>query len=210
MVGMTTEKEVTGLIQELEKFGVFSRSEGGLIYSRRMVKDNLARHKGKINGSAGGNPILVGKPPKVVNPPDNPPDNPLEHNSDTEPVKTEKRDEKGEKKDSELRSAPKTAQDALWADGLPILADLLKKPVDATLRGFLGKLVRESGGKPQEVMRALWDAQKVNPLEPAAWLMKAVIPKSRQLSPAELLAEEQSKPSPTNPRGYKVSPLIGT
>jgi hypothetical protein len=114
------------------------------------------------------------------------------------------------KKDSELRSAPKTAQDALWADGLPILADLLKKPVDKTLRGFLGKLVSESGGKPQEVMRALWDAQRVNPVEPAAWLLKAVIPKSRQLSSAELLAEEQSRPSPTNPRGYKVSPLIGT
>jgi hypothetical protein len=80
MVGMTTEREVVALLTELEEAGVFSRTEDGAIYSRRMVRDNVAREKGKVNGAKGGNPNLIGRGDEGVeegvNPQANPQANP--------------------------------------------------------------------------------------------------------------------------------------
>lgn len=62
LVGMTTEREVNSLLRELEDAGVFSRSADGLIYNRRMVRDNEARLRGKATGptgNVGGNPNLA-------------------------------------------------------------------------------------------------------------------------------------------------------
>ena len=64
IVGGTREKEVATLIAELEKNGVFSRSEDGTIYSRRMVKDKQAVEIARQHGQRGGNPILKA----IVNP----------------------------------------------------------------------------------------------------------------------------------------------
>ncbi|HEY4262789.1 MAG TPA: hypothetical protein VGM98_21700, partial [Schlesneria sp.] len=45
------------LIKELEDAGVFSRTEtGGIIYCRRMVRDEKIREQNTVNGSKGGNP----------------------------------------------------------------------------------------------------------------------------------------------------------
>lgn len=54
----TTEKDVLSAIEELEDAGVFSRSEGGAIVSRRMVRDKAAHDEGVKNGKTGGNPKL--------------------------------------------------------------------------------------------------------------------------------------------------------
>lgn len=59
LVGMTSEREVVTLLQELEDAGVFSRSDDGLIFCRRLVRDNAARAIGKETGSRGGNPALM-------------------------------------------------------------------------------------------------------------------------------------------------------
>jgi hypothetical protein len=48
MVGTSTE-DVQRLLEELESAGVFSRSEDGIIYSRRMVKDERLRES-RANG----------------------------------------------------------------------------------------------------------------------------------------------------------------
>lgn len=63
----STPKETAKLLAELEKAGVFSRSENGTIYSRRMVRDAEKARKDKENGGRGGNPNIT----KGVNPPDN-------------------------------------------------------------------------------------------------------------------------------------------
>lgn len=55
------------LIQELELSGAFSRTESGVIFCRRMVRDETIRQQNKANGSKGGNPALK----KPHNPPDN-------------------------------------------------------------------------------------------------------------------------------------------
>lgn len=60
-----TEKEVGLLLAELEEAGVFSRTEDGTIYSRRMVRDALASEQGKLGAKNGGNPqIIRGTVPK--------------------------------------------------------------------------------------------------------------------------------------------------
>lgn len=42
----TTEREAGKLISELEEAGVFSRTDDGVIFSRRMVRDNLSASEG--------------------------------------------------------------------------------------------------------------------------------------------------------------------
>ena len=46
------------LLTELETSGALSRDENGVIYSRRMVSDEIARAKAAENGRLGGNPNL--------------------------------------------------------------------------------------------------------------------------------------------------------
>ena len=52
--------EASRLLLELESSGVFSRTEHGVIYCRRMVKDDQARKKQSEFGKLGGNPTLKG------------------------------------------------------------------------------------------------------------------------------------------------------
>lgn len=50
----STEEEVINLISELDKAGVFSRNRNGIIYSRRMVRDEKKATKNRENGKNGG------------------------------------------------------------------------------------------------------------------------------------------------------------
>lgn len=61
MTGGSTD-DVSRLLQELDDSGVFSRSEHGIIYSRRMVRDERKREKCVEAGKRGGNPTLKGHP----------------------------------------------------------------------------------------------------------------------------------------------------
>lgn len=64
--------EVKKAFAELEEKGVFSRTEKGIIFSRRMVRDFEKLETDKANGKDGGNPRLKGG----VNPHDNRSDKP--------------------------------------------------------------------------------------------------------------------------------------
>lgn len=55
------EKEVTNFLNELEINGVFSKNNSGVIYSRRMIKDEKKRKTARKNGLKGGNPSLCKK-----------------------------------------------------------------------------------------------------------------------------------------------------
>ena len=68
--------EAQALLSELERNGVFSRDRNGMIFSRRLVKDEKKAKIARKNGKNGGNPSLgkqKGSSPSV-NPPDKPPD----------------------------------------------------------------------------------------------------------------------------------------
>lgn len=51
--------EVKRAVKELEDRGVFTRTNGGVIFSRRMVRDESRRKTLQENGSKGGNPKLI-------------------------------------------------------------------------------------------------------------------------------------------------------
>ncbi len=62
MSGCSTD-DASRLLQELEDAGVFSRTEHGTIYSRRMVAEETKRQKCSEAGKAGGgNPTFGGDP----------------------------------------------------------------------------------------------------------------------------------------------------
>ncbi len=65
------EGEVKAAMNELEKNGVFSRTEDGAVFSRRIVRETAALTKSIADGKRGGNPLLLTGPepesdPKVV------------------------------------------------------------------------------------------------------------------------------------------------
>ena len=62
--------EVKKAMGELEKHGVFSRTESGVIFSRRMVRDKAKEERDKANGKGGGNPKLLSVVNGGVNPED--------------------------------------------------------------------------------------------------------------------------------------------
>ena len=51
-------RETVALLQELDVAGVFSRTEDGTIFSRRMKRDDEKAARDKANGKNGGNPGL--------------------------------------------------------------------------------------------------------------------------------------------------------
>lgn len=57
MAGCTVP-QLRKLLAELETSGALSRDENGVIYSRRMVNDEVARARAAENGKLGGNPNL--------------------------------------------------------------------------------------------------------------------------------------------------------
>lgn len=67
-----TETEVSDLLDEMDRNGVFSRDRKGRIYSRRMVRDAKRAALARKNGKQGGNPTLSGNTRN--SPRDNPPD----------------------------------------------------------------------------------------------------------------------------------------
>lgn len=63
-----SEKDANKLVAELEENGVFSRSDDGTIYSRRMVRDKVISDEASANGKKGGNPQINPKKATKVKP----------------------------------------------------------------------------------------------------------------------------------------------
>jgi hypothetical protein len=66
----TPERECRSAIEELGAAGVYSTTDEGVIYSRRMVRDNQKAIQDSENGKGGGNPNLIRTENGGVNPPD--------------------------------------------------------------------------------------------------------------------------------------------
>lgn len=58
MIGATLD-ETEGYLEELDKAGVFSKTETQVIYSRRMIRDEEIRASRAAGGIKGGNPALI-------------------------------------------------------------------------------------------------------------------------------------------------------
>lgn len=73
LVGQS-QAEVRKALAELEAKGVYSKTDDGVIYSRRMVRDKAKAEADRANGKGGGNPKITRKDNGGVNPQPNPPD----------------------------------------------------------------------------------------------------------------------------------------
>ena len=95
-----TEREVTALLVQLEAKRVFSRTDEGVIYSRRMQRDAERAKQDRANGKRGGNPQVKPSNPRSPNPPDNggvnPPDNPMPNPRDNGGVKAQRLEARGQ------------------------------------------------------------------------------------------------------------------
>nr|WP_321985352.1 hypothetical protein [uncultured Lichenicoccus sp.] len=69
------EREVTKLLVELARNGVYSLTERDVIFSRRMVRDSERRQTAREYGKKGGNPELTTRRPKKDKPSGNGGDN---------------------------------------------------------------------------------------------------------------------------------------
>jgi len=58
MLAGTSPDQIPALLGELEAAGVFSRTGKGVIYSRRMTRDDKRTRAARANGKLGGNPSL--------------------------------------------------------------------------------------------------------------------------------------------------------
>jgi hypothetical protein len=58
--------QVEMLLRELEDAGVFSKTKGGVMFSRRMVRDAQVSETARENGKKGGNPKLRGLTPPLT------------------------------------------------------------------------------------------------------------------------------------------------
>ena len=85
------------LVSELEDAGVFSRTAEGVIYSRRMIRDEKRARLARKNGKTGGNPNLCKQRPNP--PPVNPPDK----GSDKGQDKTQRPEARESESDSTFR-----------------------------------------------------------------------------------------------------------
>lgn len=72
----------------------------------------------------------------------------------------------------DLPPEPRSVRAALWADGLPIMRNLLGKS-DAQCRVLLGKLLRDTQDDCARLYRVLREAESLRPADPLAWLHKA-------------------------------------
>jgi hypothetical protein len=121
-----SENEVKELLLDLENSGVFSINRNGVIYSRRMVRDEIKSRKNRDNGKLGGNPSLSKQTIKTQ--------------SDNPPLKTQRLEARGQRLETRKEEEEKrykysgkiislTAQDYdRWADTfytLDLKAELL-------------------------------------------------------------------------------------
>lgn len=152
--------EVKRAVKELESRGVFSRTENGVIYSRRMIRDENRRETLSKNGRKGGNPSLVNKEENQhqLNQGDN-----QEVKASDKPHIPEARGFSKEKGD------PPTLAERLWGDGL---AYLLSTGMDEKhARSQLGKW-RKLMGDPG-VVEAISHCQANGISDPVAYIEAA-------------------------------------
>ena len=100
-----TVADVEIWLDELGRHGVFSRTRGGVIFSRRMRDDREKHERNRENGSKGGNPALISEGKHIgKSGSDNPPDN--------QPLKAEAEAEAEADKDSVASAPPKPTKAA--------------------------------------------------------------------------------------------------
>ncbi len=119
-----SEKELKNLLVELESAGVFSKTEAGVITSRRMVRDEEKAREDANNGRRGGNPWVKGG----VNPSDNGGDKAQTLDARRHDLKPNNRAlSRGRRAAAQTQAAAQPATPSDWADEIPQWSDFKSK-----------------------------------------------------------------------------------
>lgn len=165
-------RSVEAAYAELERAGVFSKDEGEVIFSRRMVRDNQKAETARANGRTGGNPALKGRSgAREEGGTDKPLDNPLVKGGDKAPDKRGLKAQIPEARGQRTvpvgtGGAPPTADNvkAMFDAGVALLTSAGKSAAQA--RGLIGKWRKERGDPwTQAAIAAAADKS-----DPAAWI----------------------------------------
>lgn len=165
MTGCSTE-EVSHLLQELEDSGVFSRTEHGIIYNRRMVRDEQKRSLCSEAGKrGGGNPTFKGQ--SKGNGKGEGKQNPNPSSSSS-----------SDSKESGAARAP-----TIWDVGIPLLTrgDVM---TERSARSLLGRLSRDYGN--EKVAEAIAKTDARNAANPQEYLVAVLSREQKPRTQAEL------------------------
>jgi hypothetical protein len=152
--------ECAKLLAELQAAGVPSRTDDGVIYSRRMVRDKAKADRDKANGKGGGNPKLKSADKagdkRGVNP------------QDKAHIPEARVPDNSEAKASDA-GASRDFRKELFDRGLETLRRLTGKGPDAC-RAFLGKCLAAAGDDAVIVLGLIDDADRNQVVDPSAWI----------------------------------------
>jgi hypothetical protein len=170
LVGETTET-VAELLDELETARVFSRTDDGIIYSRRLVQDRREYLDARDNGRKGGNPSLLGR--NLTGPPANP-----EHIETGQPPEPTIQATKKRRQTAPDLFAPAgsdqpktpTAKDLLFTDGLRIVRKLTGR-ADKACSSLIGSFRKHANGDDATLLRVLQAAENKPPDHFEAWVV---------------------------------------
>lgn len=200
LAGLTngSEREVKGLIEELRKNKVFSVTDDGVIYSRRMLRDRAARDQAKEYGRQGGNPNLKpetsegvnGSGNGGVNPPNKPRDKATHNLQEARSKKLESKVPTTSAAD-EPQPVEMDARKRLWGEGVQTLRRITGKP-DGKVRALLGLMLRMLNDDCAKAMLLIQEAEALDAADPAAWLIAAVKPKARMTAAERMEASYRS------------------
>lgn len=187
MVGESPTTTVK-LIAELEAAGVFSRDERGIVFSRRMVKDERIRNVRAESGRLGGNPNLLKQKDKQKA---------EQTNNQTAEQKPTPSSSSSSTNLSEAKASggepPKITDpnEIIFGYGVPLLTNA--GTAEKQARSFLGGLRKAHGD--QALIDKLRECLKEKPLQPLEWLAAALppagtTPKSRAPAPENFAARD--------------------
>ncbi len=161
MLAGAPSEQIPELLGELESAGVFSRTGKGVIYSRRMTRDEKKRTTARKNGKSGGNPNLCSSGGKT--PSDNPRDNPRVKGG-LKPKRLEAREQSSV---SSLHSdtGDPPLSEIIFGQGLKFLCK--SGVLEKSARSILGKWRKVHGD--ERLLAALGKAQREGALDPVAF-----------------------------------------
>ena len=158
------ENEVAGFLLELERAGVFSRKKNGVIFSRRMERDENHSRKMRENGKMGGNPTLckTSQNEGLDNPEDNTQKLEARCQRDSDPV-------------GSGAEAPPDIRKELFDAGLKSLVRQTGKP-ESRCRPLIGKWLKASRDDCRLVLSKIRQAEADRVADPVPWIGEAIKP----------------------------------
>lgn len=170
LAGASSE-QIPDLLGELDSAGVFSRTQKGVIFSRRMTRDEKRSRVAQKNGKNGGNPSLSKERENKAS--DKGSLNPWLNTQ-----KPEARSQRPEVPFSSVPSEPSSngraapARDErteLFRSGLASVIAMTGKP-EPGARALIGRWLKQTGDDCRTVRRLIEDAERDRRADPVAWI----------------------------------------